>query len=186
MDNIRHNICVFCGSSPGRDPAFARAARETGQRIAEQGWSLVFGGGALGLMGEVARAARDHGANVTGILPDFLRHLEPPLTQGETVQIVPDLYRRKQQMIDSASGFIVLPGGLGTLDEFFEVVTSAQLAVHTKPVVLLNTNGYYRPLIALTEHIVREGFAKPDAAELYRVAETPKDAIAILTQALAH
>lgn len=172
----KKTICVFCGSSLGDDPAYAAAARETGKLIAAKGWSLVFGGGGLGLMGEVARAARDGGAGVTGILPEFLRHLEPPLSQGETVEIAADLYDRKERMIAEADAFIVLPGGLGTLDEFYEVVTSAQLAVHSKPIVLVNTNGYYDPLIALMEHVIVHGFAQPVSRKLFRVAATPAEA----------
>ena len=181
---MKRTICVFCGSSFGNSAAYADAARETGQLIAAKGYTLVFGGGGLGLMGETARAARDGGAPVTGILPDFLRHLEPPLAHGETVRVVPDLFLRKQEMMATSDAFVILPGGMGTLDEFFEVATAAQLAVHAKPIVVLDVNGYYRPLIALVEHVVREGFAKPAALELYRVAKTPAEAMAMLTRAL--
>lgn len=184
MDKTKRTICVFCGSSIGNSEGFAEAARETGRLIAARGYTLLFGGGGLGLMGATARAARDAGAPVTGILPDFLRHLEPPLAQGETVRVVPDLFRRKDDMMASSDAFIILPGGLGTLDEFFEVVTSAQLGVHKKPIVVLNTNSYYAPLIALMEHVVREGFAKPTSLDLYRVAATPVEAMTIVTQAL--
>jgi uncharacterized protein (TIGR00730 family) len=184
MNMDKRTICVFCGSSMGNSEAFAEAARETGRLIAKNGYAMVFGGGGLGLMGETARAVRDGGASVTGILPDFLRHLEPPLAQGETVRVVPDLFRRKDEMIARSDAFIILPGGLGTLDEFFEVVTSAQLGVHNKPIVVLNTAGFYDPLQALMDHVVRMGFAKPEALALYRVAVTPKDAMAIITQAL--
>ncbi|HSM94577.1 MAG TPA: TIGR00730 family Rossman fold protein [Rhizomicrobium sp.] len=184
MDKTKRSICVFCGSSPGNSGAFAEAARETGRLIAAQGYTLVFGGGGLGLMGETARAVRDSGAPVTGILPEFLRHLEPPLARGEQVRIVPDLYRRKDDMMASSDAFLILPGGLGTLDEFFEVVTSAQLGVHNKPIVVLNTERFYGPLQAMMEHVVRQGFAKPAALDLYRVAATPAEAMAMITQAL--
>ena len=184
MDKNRQTICVFCGSSPGNSPAYAAAAKETGSLIAKHGYAMIFGGGGLGLMGETARAVRDGGAPVTGILPDFLRHLEPPLAHGETVRIVPDLFHRKQDMILSSDAFIVLPGGLGTLDELFEIITAAQLDVHHKPVVLLNTNGYYEPLLALLKHVVDEGFAKPSVFNIYRVRDTPAETIAYLTQAL--
>jgi uncharacterized protein (TIGR00730 family) len=183
MDKIRRTLCVFCGSSFGNSPAYADAAGEMGRLIAQQGYSMVFGGGGLGLMGETARAVRDGGATVTGILPDFLRGLEPPLARGESVRVVPDLFERKRQMMQ-ADAFIVLPGGLGTLDEFFEVVTSAQLGVHKKAIVLLNTGGFYAPLQALMEHTIREGFAKPTARDLYHVAATPAEAMTIITQVL--
>ena len=184
MDKTSRTICVFCGSSPGIREVYAEAARETGRLIAANGYAMVFGGGGLGLMGETARSVRDSGASVTGILPDFLRHLEPPLARGETVHIVPDLFRRKDEMMTLADAFIVLPGGLGTLDEFYEVVTSAQLGVHKKPIVVLNTGGFYDPLQAMMEHVVREGFAKPAAIALYRIAATPAEALAMIKQAL--
>lgn len=183
MDKKTRTVCVFCGSSPGNGTAYAHAAKEIGSLIAKHGYALVFGGGGLGLMGETARAVRDGGAKVTGILPDFLRHLEPPLARGESVRVVRDLFERKRQMLE-ADAFIILPGGLGTLDEFFEVVTSAQLEVHRRPIALLNTAGYYDPLIALMEHVAREGFAKPSSLNLYRVVRTPKEAMAFLKQAL--
>ncbi len=184
MEKPQRAICVFCGSSPGSDARFAQSARLLGQLIASRGFSLVFGGGGLGLMGEVARAARDGGAKVTGILPEFLRHLEPPLAHGEDVVVVPDLFIRKHRMVAMADAFVVLPGGMGTLDEFFEVVTSAQLAVHTKPVVLVNIAGYYDPLLALVDHTIRSGFAAPASAKLFRVAKSAEEAMDILTAAL--
>ncbi|HWA31269.1 MAG TPA: TIGR00730 family Rossman fold protein [Rhizomicrobium sp.] len=184
MDKKTRTICVFCGSSYGNNDAYAAAAKDVGSLIAREGYAMIFGGGGLGLMGETARAVRDGGAKVTGILPDFLRHLEPPLARGEEVRVVPDLFHRKQDMILSSDAFIILPGGLGTLDELFEVVTSAQLDVHHKPVVLLNTNGFYDPLLALLRHVVDEGFAKPAVFDLYRVRDTPAEAIAYITQAL--
>jgi len=177
-------ICVFCGSSPGGDPAFAAAARRMGKLIGEGGYSLVFGGGSLGLMGEVARAAHDSGAYVTGILPEFLRHLEPPFKAAEETIIVPDLYERKERMIASAHAFVVLPGGLGTLDEFFEVVTAAQLKVHARPIVLVNTNGYFDGLFAFLDQVVGHGFAQSTARALFRVTATPDEAMAFIAQAL--
>jgi len=113
----------------GHAEAYGEAARELGRLIAAKGFSLVFGGGGLGLMGQVARAARDAGAPVIGVLPEFLRALEPPLKSAEELIITPDLYQRKDRMMAMASGFIILPGGLGTLDEFFEVLTAAQLVL---------------------------------------------------------
>ncbi|HEX4860240.1 MAG TPA: TIGR00730 family Rossman fold protein, partial [Rhizomicrobium sp.] len=112
-------ICVFCGSSPGADPAYARDARRFGALLAERGFDLVFGGGYVGLMGEVAHAARTGGAYVTGVLPDFLRHLEPPSHDAQRILVTPDLFERKKLMTSLSDGFAVLPGGLGTLDEFF-------------------------------------------------------------------
>ena len=156
-------ICVFCGSSFGDDPAFREAAHALGAGLAGSGFDMVFGGGGLGLMGEAARGARDAGAAVQGILPGFLRDIEPPLTHGETTDIVPDLYVRKQQMIERSDAFVVLPGGLGTYDEFFEVVTAAQLGVHAKPIMVVNVKGYYDALDAMVQAIGRQRLRQGDA-----------------------
>lgn len=185
MEKKKAAICVFCGSSFGTDPAFRDAARAIGAGIAKMGLVLVFGGGSPGLMGDVARAAREAGTAVEGILPGFLRDVEPPLTHGETTEIVPDLFERKQKMIARASGFIVLPGGLGTYDEFFEVVTSVQLSVIAKPIILVNVNGYFDPLEALLQHSVRCGFVRPENLRLYRIAPDAETALAMMAQALA-
>ena len=174
-------VCVFCGSSPGNDPAYAEAARRFGTLVAENRYRLLFGGGGLGLMGEVARAARAGGAPVMGILPAFLRHLEPPLEFGEKVVITPDLQQRKARMIGLSDAFVILAGGLGTFDEFFEVITTAQLGVHKKPIVVVYTLRYFTPLQALMEHVVAGGFARPQTASLYSVVATPDDAIDLLT-----
>lgn len=181
----RKTICVFCGSSMGHDEAFGAAAREFGRLIAEHRYALVFGGGSLGLMGQVARAARDAGAPVIGILPAFLRQLEPPLKSAEELIITPDLYQRKDRMIAMADAFAILPGGLGTLDEFFEVLTSAQLEVHDKPIVVVNVAGFFDPLKAMLDHHVLAGFARAEIHHLYRVARDPREAMALIAQALA-
>lgn len=176
-------ICVFCGSSFGTDPAFREAARAMGAGIAAMGARLVFGGGGLGLMGEAARAAREAGTPVEGILPDFLRDVEPPLTHGESTEIVSDLFVRKQKMIARSDGFVVLPGGLGTYDEFFEVLTAAQLGVHAKPIVVVNVNGYFDALDALVRDTVKTGFARESALALYSLADGVDAALEILKDA---
>src|SRR5256885_7316698 len=178
-------LCVFCGSSMGHEEAYGEAARRTGRLIAERGFSLVFGGGSLGLMGQVARAARDAGAPVIGIIPEFLRHLEPPLKRAEELIVTPDLYQRKDRMMALASAFIILPGGLGTLDEFFEVVTSAQLDQHGKPVVVVNVAGFFDPLKGLPAHHIRAGFARSDIHALFRFVATPDEAIDLIETLLA-
>jgi uncharacterized protein (TIGR00730 family) len=178
-------ICVFCGSSFGDDPAFRTAAHALGAGLAKSGFTMVFGGGGLGLMGEAARGARDAGTAVRGILPGFLRDIEPPLTHGETTDIVPDLYVRKQQMIERSDAFVVLPGGLGTYDEFFEVMTAAQLGVHAKPIVVVNVKGYFDALDAMVKGSVNRGFAKPSVLALYAMAADADAALAVLQKALA-
>lgn len=181
----RLSVCVFCGSSFGTEPAYAASAKRLGELIAASGYGLVFGGGNVGLMGETARAARDGGVPVQGILPEFLKHLEPPLKAKEEVIITPDLQSRKTLMIASSDAFVILPGGLGTLDEYFEVVTSAQLRVFKKPIVVIDTEGYYAPLIALMKHVVEKGFARPEALALHHTVPTPDEAVAVLNRLLA-
>jgi uncharacterized protein (TIGR00730 family) len=130
-------------------------------------------------MGQVARAARDAGAPMIGILPSFLRYLEPPLSAEELV-ITPDLQQRKARMMALADGFVILPGGLGTMDEYFEAVSSAQLSVHNKPVVLVDVNNYFEPLESLIKHIVSHGFAKDLALSLHKIVDGPAAAIAMI------
>jgi uncharacterized protein (TIGR00730 family) len=173
----RPTICVFCGSSPGRDPAYAEAARTLGRLIGEEGCTLVFGGGAVGLMGEVARAARDAGAPVIGILPAFLRELEPPLKSAEELIITPDLQQRKSRMLALADAFVILPGGLGTLDEYFEVITTTQLKVHAKPIILVDVGAYFAPLRALLDRVVAEGFARAEINSHHAFVATPAEAM---------
>jgi hypothetical protein len=170
-------ICVFCGSSPGCDPVYAEAARELGRLIGESGFGLVFGGGDVGLMGEVARAARSAGASIIGILPAFLRGAEPPLKSAEELIITPDLQQRKSRMLTLADAFVILPGGLGTLDEYFEVVTMTQLKVHSKPIIVADIAGYFAPLRALLDHVVANGFARAEIFGHQDFVTTPGEAM---------
>lgn len=176
-DKEKRCVCVFCGSSMGTDAAYANAARRLGTLVAEHGMSLLFGGGGVGLMGETARAVRAGGARVLGVLPAFLRYLEPPLEKGEELEIAPDLQQRKARMLALADAFVILPGGFGTLDEFFEVLTSAQLDVFKKPILVVNTKGYFDLLRDLLTHIVRSGFASTESAALCRFVATPEEAM---------
>jgi hypothetical protein len=184
IDKAKPAICVFCGSSYGSNPQYAVAARTLGRLIAERGFSLVFGGGGPGLMGETARAVRDGGASVAGILPKFLRWVELPPEWEKDLIITPDLQERKTRMLAMADAFVVLPGGAGTMDEFFEVVTSASLGVLDKPILVVNTEGHFDPLERLMNHIVREGFARPKILDLYRFVDTPEEAIDAITAKL--
>jgi len=186
MDNkTKPAICVFCGSSHGASPHYARAARTLGRLIAERGFSLVYGGGGIGLMGETARAAREGGAAAAGILPEFLRRIEQPPEWERDVIIAADLQERKTRMLAMADAFVVLPGGAGTMDEFFEVVSSANLNILPKPIVVVNTDGFFDPLERLMAHIVREGFAKPALFSTYRLVATPEAAIETIVQELS-
>jgi uncharacterized protein (TIGR00730 family) len=161
-------VCVFCGSSRGDDPRFAAAARDLGLSLARARWSLVFGGGDVGLMGETARAVSALGQPVHGVLPEFLQQQERPMNHGESLELTTDLQSRKRRLLTIADAFVLLPGGFGTLDEFFEVLTEAQLGVHRKPIILIDIAGYYTPLLTLLEHVVRHGFARPESLELVR------------------
>ena len=133
------NICVYCGSGPGRNPAYAEAARELGQRLAAARIGLVYGGGSLGLMGEVARSVLDHGGHVTGIIPGFLSEREHMLVEAQELIVVDDMHQRKQLMFVRSDAFVALPGGLGTLEEFVEQLTWSQLGRHRRPIVLSTT-----------------------------------------------
>jgi uncharacterized protein (TIGR00730 family) len=180
----KHAICVFCGSSFGHDPRFRDAARKMGEGIAKAGWSLVFGGGGNGLMGEVAKAVQQGGGEVQGIMPAFLQALEPPVSEEEKLIVTPHIQERKALMLKMSDAFVVLPGGLGTLDEFFEVSTEAQLSVHNKPIVVVNVDGYYDALDAMLRAIVERGFAKDSVFKLYHLAEGSDAALKILKDTL--
>jgi uncharacterized protein (TIGR00730 family) len=177
-------ICVFCGSSPGHNPSHAKAAREFGRLIGVHGFSLVFGGGNVGLMGETARAVSDTGGTVIGVLPSFLRHLEPPLETTEELIITPDMQQRKARMLALSDAFVALPGGLGTLDEIFEVLSTAHLAVHNKPIALVNVDGHFDPLLKVLDRVIADGFAPAAIDRLYRVTKTPEETIAYLESKL--
>ena len=164
-------VCVFCGSSFGKDPAFRDAARAIGSGIAKMGYMLVFGGGGLGLMGDVAKAALDGGSTIQGIMPAFLQDLEPEVSPQEKLIVTPHMQERKNLMLQMSDAFIVLPGGLGTFDEFFEVVTEAQLGVHAKPIIVVNVNGYYDALDIMLHKTIDAGFAKQTILKLYYLAD---------------
>jgi uncharacterized protein (TIGR00730 family) len=154
-------LCVYCGSAAGHDPVYAKAARELGLAIAQRGMSLVYGGGHVGLMGIVADAALAAGAKVTGVIPTALMDSEVGHTQLTELQVVKDMHERKALMAELADGFVALPGGIGTLEELFEVMTWLQLGYHRKPVGLLNTQGFYDDLLRMLNKQRDTGFLKP-------------------------
>jgi uncharacterized protein (TIGR00730 family) len=158
---------------------YTEAAREFGARMVDAGFDLVFGGGGVGLMGEVAMSVSRAGGGILGIIPTFLRHVEPPLRVASQIVVTESMNERKAKMFAASDGFAVLPGGLGTLDEFAEAFTGAQLRLHSKPIVLVNIKNYFAPLIALIDHFVAEGFAGAHVTQLYHVAPTVDEAIAI-------
>ncbi|MFT3809107.1 MAG: TIGR00730 family Rossman fold protein [Micropepsaceae bacterium] len=175
-DKLR-SICIFCAASPGSDPAYAEAAATMGRLIAEAGLTLVYGGGSVGLMGIVARAARAAGGEVIGVIPGFLRYAEIPEDEVTKMHFVNSMHERKQLMFDLSDAFVALPGGIGTLDETIEIMTWAQLGQHAKPILLVDTKGYWSALLELLNKVVTEGFAKPSLADLYAVVATPQAAI---------
>ena len=169
------SLCVFCGSQTGRNPAHAEVARSLGTQFARRGITLVYGSGGIGLMAVLADAVLAGGGKVIGVIPEHLARLEvahPGLT--ETL-VTGDMHQRKRAMFDRSDGFVVLPGGFGTLDEFFEVLTWKQLGLHDKPVVVFDSAGYWAPLRAMLDHTAAEGFAAPAnldlAAVVYSVDE---------------
>jgi uncharacterized protein (TIGR00730 family) len=155
-----HNICVYCGSNAGANPAYADAARTLGRTMAEAGVGLVYGGGGLGLMGELARAVLAHGGHVTGIIPSFLSRKERMLREVQEMIVVEDMHQRKKLMFDRSDAFVALPGGIGTLEELVEQLTWAQLGRHTKPVVLVDIEGFWAPFTGVLDHMRREGFIR--------------------------
>jgi uncharacterized protein (TIGR00730 family) len=182
LPGTRQAICVFCGSNHGSDPAYTEAAQKFGTLIAREGFDLVFGGGGVGLMGEVALSVAQGGGKVLGIIPSFLRHLEPPLKASSKIVITESMNERKARMFAACDGFAILPGGLGTLDEFAEAFTGAQLKLHAKPIVLINIKNYWDPLIELIGHFVANGFAGAGVHSLYKIAPTVEDAIRIFIE----
>jgi hypothetical protein len=146
-------LCVYCGSSPGTDPAFAAAARALGKILAANRVRLIFGGGSVGLMGTLSEAVLKNGGEATGIIPDFLVRRERPEQNGVQQIVVPDMHVRKRKMFELADGFVALPGGIGTLEELVEQLTWVQLGRHKKPILIANIKGYWDPLLTLIEHM---------------------------------
>jgi hypothetical protein len=153
------SVCVFCGSRPGRNPAHAEAARATGAILARNGWRLVFGAGDVGLMGAVAEAAVAAGAETMGVIPTHLLGREKTGRDRTRLVVTEDMHERKKVMFMNSDAVVVLPGGAGSLDEFFEVLTWAQIGLHGKPILLLDVDGYWQPLLRLLDHVIAEGFA---------------------------
>jgi uncharacterized protein (TIGR00730 family) len=168
------SICVFCGSRPGNDPAYEAGARRLGLTLAEAGIRLVYGGGHVGLMGVVADAVLDAGGEVTGVIPKALVQREISHTGLTDLRVVGSMHERKAMMSELSEGFIALPGGTGTLEEFFEVQTWAQLGEHEKPCGLLNVAGYFDPLVSLFDHMVAKGFLSEEHRAMVLVETEPK------------
>ncbi len=154
------NVCVYCGSGPGKDPAYLAAAQTLGKALAKRGVGLVYGGGSLGLMGETARSVLEAGGRVTGIIPQFLSGREQMLRDVQELIVVDDMHQRKRLMFERSDAFVALPGGIGTLEELVEQLTWAQLGRHTKPIVLANINKFWQPFLGLLGHMRDESFIR--------------------------
>jgi len=167
------SLCIFCGSASGTDAAHVRAASVLGRTLADRRITLVYGGGSRGLMGTAADAAIHAGGRVVGVIPEHLATAEAAHLDLPDLRIVDTMHQRKAMMAGLADAFIAMPGGFGTLEELFEVLTWAQIQLHAKPVGLLNTSGFYTPLLAFLDHAVVAGFLRPEARRLIVVDDQP-------------
>ncbi|KAL9330457.1 hypothetical protein ACSQ67_000067 [Phaseolus vulgaris] len=182
MKSRFRRICVFCGTSPGKNPSYQLAAVQLGKQLVEKNIDLVYGGGSIGLMGLVSQVVFDGGRHVLGVIPTTLM---PREITGETVgevRAVSGMHQRKAEMARQADAFIALPGGYGTLEELLEVITWAQLGIHDKPVGLLNVDGYYNSLLSFMDNAVDEGFITPPARHIIVSAQTAQDLISNLEE----
>lgn len=173
-------VCVYCGASFGRDPAYLEAALALGRTFAGAGLRLVYGGGDVGLMGSIARAVIDAGGHVTGIIPGFLRDREVMLTEVNELIVTKDMHERKRLMFEHADAFVAMPGGIGTLEEVVEMMTWSQLGQHDKPIVLFDVRGFWQPLVSLIDHMRNEAFIRPQNEIRFHVESDPEKLVALL------
>ena len=178
------SICVYCGSRNGSRPEYAQAAETLGKGIAKHAWKLVYGAGDVGLMGSVARAAETYGTNTFGVIPTHLLQAEVGKTNLTKFIITENMHERKKVMFMNSDAMVLLPGGVGSLDEFFEVLTWAQLRLHQKPIVIVNVKEVWSPLINLIDHIIAHGFADSSLRALFEVTETAEQALDYLSERL--
>jgi len=184
MPAFSKSVCVFCGSRPGSDPAMMQAAIDTGRLLAQRDWRLVYGAGDIGLMGAVARATQEAGGKTFGVIPTHLMTNEVAREDLDALVITETMHERKKVMFANSHAALVLPGGAGTLDEFFEVLTWAQIGLHKKPVILLDQGGFWAPLLALIDHVIDQGFAAESLRDLMTVANSVTEVEAILAAEL--
>lgn len=177
-----NSLCVFCGSSPGKDAAYGAAARSLGATLARRGITLVYGGGNVGLMGVVADAALEADGEVVGVMPEALVGREIAHRRLTELHIVGSMHERKALMSGLSDGFVALPGGNGTLEEFFEVLTWAQLGEHRKPCGLFNVAGYYDPLLSVFDHMVDQGFLSEEHRSIVQVEADPETMLDTLSR----
>jgi uncharacterized protein (TIGR00730 family) len=176
-------ICVYCGSSPGTEPAFLEAARTFGKILAESGVRLIYGGGSVGLMGALADAVLQHRGEATGVIPEFLTTKERPRRRAQELIVTRDMHERKRTMFERADAFVALPGGIGTLEELVEQLTWVQLGRHRKPVLIANISGYWGPLLALIDHMRAVKFVPSALRVDYLVAKRVEEILPMLRDA---
>lgn len=174
------SICVFCGSSSGKNPVYAETAKWLGKLLAEQQIRLIFGGGKVGLMGMVADSVLEHGGEVYGVIPNLLLKKEVGHQNLTKLFVVETMHERKTKMFELSDGIIALPGGFGTLEELTEVLTWAQLGIHQKPIGIVNVHQYYGKLLELFDYMVEEGLLKPENREMVLCAENPNDLLIMM------
>jgi len=181
----RFSVCVYCGSRAGADPAFVAAAQTLGTALADNGWRLVYGAGDRGIMGAVAEAAAQGGAELLGIIPTHLVDVEAPEGRFGSRIITETMHERKKVMLMNADAIVMLPGGAGSLDEFFEALTWAQLGLHAKPIILCDVNGFWQPLEALIDHVIDQGFAEDSLKAQVSFLPDPDALVAALSRLAA-
>jgi uncharacterized protein (TIGR00730 family) len=180
----RLNVCVYCGSSKGDAPEFAEMAEQLGRAFVQNDIGLVYGGGGIGLMGVCARAVMAEGGRVTGIIPDFLQTKEIAYDEVTELLVVGSMHERKQAMFERSDAFLALPGGIGTLEEAIEMLTWAQLGRHNRPIIFLNINGFWDPLISLFDHMIDQGFVQSAIRGQYAVVDRVDDVLPRIKAAL--
>ncbi len=186
MRKPARNLCVYCGSGPGKNPVYMAAAKSLGSAMVEAGIGLVYGGGSLGLMGEVAKTVLDAGGHVTGIIPEFLGTKERMLTGVNELIVTKSMHERKMTMFEHSTGFVALPGGIGTLEELTEISTWAQLDQHAKPIILCNIENYWEPYLTLLKHMRAERFIREGMEFKMDVVKTAADVVPAFEYRLAN
>lgn len=178
------NICVYCGSRDSSNPAFPDLAEQTGRKIALRNWGVVFGGGKVGMMGKVADAALDEKGKVFGVIPTVLKKAEVAHTGLTELHETQDMHTRKALMESISDAFLILPGGFGTLDEFFEILTWRQLGIHNKPILLLNHSGYFDGLLLFSENAIKNSFLHNEHLKLFNVCNDLDEALGLFEELL--
>jgi len=186
MPAFTASICLFCGARAGHDPWLTEIAQETGRMLARENWRLVYGAGDIGLMGAVAKATQEAGGQTLGVIPQHLMRREVARRDLSMLVVTETMHERKKIMFTNSDAIVVLPGGAGTLDEFFEVLTWAQIGLHGKPVALLDAGGFWQPLLALIDHVIERGFADPSLRALFSLSPDVAHLAATLRARLAN